>query len=271
MSNRPQSADAFTNAVINAYHKGGTVEVLAMVRVRDDETRDRWGAALGKALGERDAALARVEELAQDIAWHKEQLTRLDAAEAGLERWRHGQQIEGDYVCPNALAATNAEAENQRLRNLIGCAEFDLLGYAQSGKDHRHSLRMVAETLHKGLAAQPPPASTPPPPVSATAESQAARPTSLGSPGDAVNGGPGANPAGGVEPVECAKCAEFCFAYLASPCEECPCGESERGACPACPDCNGTGVGVEPAKHSELCASVVRGDSDCDCNGSGVV
>jgi hypothetical protein len=38
-----------------------------------------------------------------------------DAAIRELERWRHGVTIEGDFVCPNELAATNLEAEVARL------------------------------------------------------------------------------------------------------------------------------------------------------------
>lgn len=35
----------------------------------------------------------------------------LAAAERELERWRHGQPVEGDYVCPNELRATIAESQ----------------------------------------------------------------------------------------------------------------------------------------------------------------
>lgn len=44
---------------------------------------------------------------------------RLAAAEAANERLRHGQQIEGDYVCPNELRAVNAETETNRLREVL--------------------------------------------------------------------------------------------------------------------------------------------------------
>jgi len=51
---------------------------------------------------------------------------RIDELERELERWRHGQQIEGDYVCPNALEATNlrlqlsaAEAERDAYRAML--------------------------------------------------------------------------------------------------------------------------------------------------------
>ena len=39
-------------------------------------------------------------------------LTRqLAEANRELERWRHGAQIEGDYVCPDSLALIEARAE----------------------------------------------------------------------------------------------------------------------------------------------------------------
>jgi hypothetical protein len=52
------------------------------------------------------------------------------ALERELERWRHGQQIEGDYVCENALqrdlALSSAEAlrvECERMRAVVEIAE----------------------------------------------------------------------------------------------------------------------------------------------------
>lgn len=50
-----------------------------------------------------------------------EQIARLtrerDAALRELERWRHGEQVEGDYVCPDSLRADQAERERDEARN----------------------------------------------------------------------------------------------------------------------------------------------------------
>lgn len=44
-----------------------------------------------------------------------EQAERAERAEAEVERWRHGATIEGDFVCPNALALSNACAQQREL------------------------------------------------------------------------------------------------------------------------------------------------------------
>lgn len=45
-------------------------------------------------------------------------VARVRELERELERWRHGNTIEGDFVCPNELRAVNAEAELRTLRQL---------------------------------------------------------------------------------------------------------------------------------------------------------
>ena len=35
---------------------------------------------------------------------------KLEAAERELERWKHGEQVEGDYVCPDSVALTEAQS-----------------------------------------------------------------------------------------------------------------------------------------------------------------
>lgn len=44
---------------------------------------------------------------------------RAAAAERELERWRHGAPVEGDFVCPNELAALTAKAERDEARDML--------------------------------------------------------------------------------------------------------------------------------------------------------
>lgn len=44
------------------------------------------------------------------------QLGQIVELRAEVERWRHGVQIDGDYVCPDSLALTEARAEVERLQ-----------------------------------------------------------------------------------------------------------------------------------------------------------
>lgn len=41
----------------------------------------------------------------------------LKATQAELERWRHGIQVEGDYVCPDSLALIGLRSELERAKN----------------------------------------------------------------------------------------------------------------------------------------------------------
>jgi hypothetical protein len=43
----------------------------------------------------------------------------LELTKMELERWRHGKQIEGDYVCPDSLALTAAKTEIKNLQDQI--------------------------------------------------------------------------------------------------------------------------------------------------------
>lgn len=52
---------------------------------------------------------------------------RCEALERELERWRHNQPVEGDYVCPNALRADMAEAEVVALRARLSQSACDHL------------------------------------------------------------------------------------------------------------------------------------------------
>lgn len=56
---------------------------------------------LGKVCRERDAALRAIDDLTRQLA----------EANRELERWRHGVTIEGDFVCLDNLALSDARAE----------------------------------------------------------------------------------------------------------------------------------------------------------------
>jgi hypothetical protein len=49
--------------------------------------------------------------------------TERDALKAELERWRHGNTIEGDFVCPDSLALTEVTAERDRMRPVYEAAK----------------------------------------------------------------------------------------------------------------------------------------------------
>ena len=58
---------------------------------------------------------------------------RVAELERELERWRHGQQVEGDYVCPDSLALTE-------LRRMVRETLEDII-YAQKNiKDSRWTM-----------------------------------------------------------------------------------------------------------------------------------
>jgi hypothetical protein len=69
---------------------------------------------------------AEVERLRRAVCqWeanHDQRKAERDAALRELERWRHNLTIEGDSVCPDSLAMTEALAEAERLRALVAKA-----------------------------------------------------------------------------------------------------------------------------------------------------
>ena len=64
------------------------------------------------------------------------------AMERELERWRHGLTIEGDFVCPNALAADNARDDLARLKALA--LEACEIATSWSGTDTEDGVRIAA-------------------------------------------------------------------------------------------------------------------------------
>lgn len=65
-------------------------------------------------MAQMDAAVARTErdQARADLA----------AANRELERWRHGVTVEGDFVCPDSVALTEARAEADRMRAVYEAA-----------------------------------------------------------------------------------------------------------------------------------------------------
>ena len=97
----------------------------ASTREDRDETAQAAYEIADSMMAARYAVHAGIEELEQSVAFERratdsaqklmmqaalERDTALAAnimAERELERWRHGTTIEGDFVCPNALALAN--------------------------------------------------------------------------------------------------------------------------------------------------------------------
>ena len=100
----------------------------AVARITEDEQRLR--RLDERSRGERDAARAEAEALRRekkrgdemDVFNHGRfvEVTRdLAAAQAELERWRHGVPVEGDYVCPDSTALSAAQAREAKLREAL--------------------------------------------------------------------------------------------------------------------------------------------------------
>ena len=91
----------------------------------------------------KDKQAQRAPALAQ--ALRDEQAAR-EAAEQEADRWRHGQTIEGDFVCPDSLRALAAEQENERLRQTI---ETLLPWLDEMGR--KHAMQGDEEPVIEGL------------------------------------------------------------------------------------------------------------------------
>ncbi len=190
------------------------------------------------------------EEVEQLENQRDEALAKLAATQHELERWRHGQQIEGDYVCPDSLRLTEA-------KRLLASIRDDKPGYYRAKKH--------LQAIDAFLSNQPAHQSTLAPPDSATAESQAARPSPVGSPGGEDNGGLGANPAAKVEPATCkALGGSACCCDVCGPCRDCtepkPARPKPRTGKPDPLAFYGPGL-VEP-KAPELCWICYRQESE---------
>jgi hypothetical protein len=70
----------------------------------------------------------------------------LAAALRELERWRHGQQIEGDYVCPDSLALAAALQAKDELADIA----VDALGATTYGYDDKTPRTRITELRSVG-------------------------------------------------------------------------------------------------------------------------
>lgn len=74
--------------------------------------------AMADELGRQDRQIADLTTARDRLQEERDGLrAALTAAERELERWRHGNTIEGDFVCPNALRAYDATRERDEARD----------------------------------------------------------------------------------------------------------------------------------------------------------
>lgn len=82
---------------------------LVAAAVLEAETDNADGPAYAALLGY-------IDMTADGEDAHATLRAQLASTTRELERWRHDQQIEGDYVCPYSLALEESQAEMERLR-----------------------------------------------------------------------------------------------------------------------------------------------------------
>ena len=78
-------------------------------------------------------------------------LNALDAANRELERWRHGATVEGDFVCPDSLALTAANAEIERLQTMHAARDAATKGWAEAQAElvaENERLRLQLDVAH---------------------------------------------------------------------------------------------------------------------------
>lgn len=96
-------------------------QIETLTRERDEARSERDRKSNGY-----DAAL---QELDRRIKERNEARAMLLDVEAQLERWKHGEQIEGDYECPDSVALNDARArlaELERERDAALAERHDL-------------------------------------------------------------------------------------------------------------------------------------------------
>lgn len=101
---------------------------LAEAREECERLKAAWDNGVAELMKSSYAQVSLVTNRLHDVE------TERDAAIRELERWRHGTTVEGDFVCPNALALDSmtaelaearADAEEQRGLFLEAKAERD--------------------------------------------------------------------------------------------------------------------------------------------------
>lgn len=104
---------AFVPETVVSMLDRATAEAVRAVRVEAEilrAERELLRARIADLEAERDFVLAAARANSPDRL-----RARLAAAERELERWRHGEPVEGDFVCPNALALDELRAQLARL------------------------------------------------------------------------------------------------------------------------------------------------------------
>lgn len=137
------------NIVITREYSGRECRTL---RTDLDIEREAHGATRRGWLTEKE----RAETLRAE---HEETLRRLASAERELERHRHGNTIEGDYVCPDSLALTEARRQLDAVSDVAGFHEREIadlrakLAEAERERDERAKERDAASAQASRLTA----------------------------------------------------------------------------------------------------------------------
>ena len=84
------------------------------------------------------------------------QAMELDATKAELERWRHGRQVEGDYVCPDSLAlgaakARLAEVEEELRAVNVAADDWEELAEREKTRADRAEARLAEAERERRL------------------------------------------------------------------------------------------------------------------------
>jgi hypothetical protein len=115
---------AACRAEIDRMHREGEEIRKEIARRVEPMKRGPFGPPVGRQIATRKSVQEgkpdRIADLLEEAATaHEAALARAEKAEAELERWRHGVQIEGDYVCPLSLERDAALAREAKLREAL--------------------------------------------------------------------------------------------------------------------------------------------------------
>lgn len=92
--------------------------MASLRQLQDPAMPDTLPEAVDYLIDHSNVGWTRVSELLGTV---KDMTRRLAATERELERWRHGETIEGDFICQNALRADAAERERDELVKRLAC------------------------------------------------------------------------------------------------------------------------------------------------------
>jgi uncharacterized coiled-coil DUF342 family protein len=116
-----------------------TPERIAELREQSQAVSAEYRKAMHECLdaiealrAERDAAEA---QCADHQRGENELGLRCEALERELERWRHGKQIEGDYVCEATLERDRYRAALEQISGLLGDGEHTVFDAAEIARE----------------------------------------------------------------------------------------------------------------------------------------